>query len=36
MDFTLSSIDMTRIDAMNATNYRIVSKELVPSAPDFD
>lgn len=36
MDFTLSSVDMDRIDAMNATNYRIVSKDLVPYAPDFD
>lgn len=36
MDFTLSSIDMARIDAMTATNYRIVDKDLVPYAPDFD
>lgn len=36
MDFTLSSIDMARIDAMNATGYRIVDKRLVPYAPDFD
>ena len=36
MDFTLSSIDMARIDALNATNYRIVDKNLVPYAPDFD
>ena len=36
MDFTLSSIDMARIDAMGATNYRIVGKDLVPYAPDFD
>ena len=36
MDFTLSSVDMDRIDAMNATNYRIVGKDLVPYAPDFD
>jgi 2,5-diketo-D-gluconate reductase B len=36
MDFTLSSIDMARIDALNATNYRIVGKKSVPDAPDFD
>ena len=36
MDFTLSSIDMARIDAMTATNYRIVGKDLVPWAPDWD
>ncbi|MCY4151628.1 MAG: aldo/keto reductase [Aestuariivita sp.] len=36
MDFTLSSIDMARIDAMTHNNYRIVNKELVPYAPDFD
>ncbi len=36
MDFTLSSIDMERIDAMNAIGYRIVDKALVPFAPAFD
>ena len=36
MDFTLSNIDMARIDAKTRTNYRIVSKDLVPDAPDFD
>ena len=36
MDFTLSSIDMGRIDRMMATGYRIVGKNLVPYAPDFD
>lgn len=36
MDFTLSSIDMDRIEAMTATGYRIVGKNLVPCAPDFD
>lgn len=36
MDFTLSSIDMARIDAMTKTNYRIVNRNLVPTAPDFD
>lgn len=36
MDFTLSSIDMGRIDRMVSTGYRIVGKNLVPYAPDFD
>lgn len=36
MDFTLSSIDMAKIDALTHTNYRIVGKDLVPWAPDFD
>ncbi|WP_420328377.1 aldo/keto reductase [Mameliella sp.] len=36
MDFTLSSIDMDRIEAMTGTGYRIVSKDLVPYAPEFD
>jgi 2,5-diketo-D-gluconate reductase B len=36
MDFTLSSIDMAKIDDMTATGYRIVGKDLVPYAPDFD
>ena len=36
MDFTLSTIDMARINALTATNYRIVNKDLVPHAPDFD
>ncbi|GGH24740.1 2,5-diketo-D-gluconate reductase B [Cribrihabitans marinus] len=36
MDFTLSSIDMDRIDEMTRTGYRIVGKDLVPFAPDFD
>lgn len=36
MDFTLSNIDMARIDAMTHQNYRIVTKELVPYAPDWD
>lgn len=36
MDFTLSNIDLARIDAMTATGYRIVGKDLVPFAPDFD
>lgn len=36
MDFTLSSIDMARIDKMMATGYRIVDKSRVSYAPDFD
>lgn len=36
MDFTLSSVDMARIDAMTATNYRIVDKNLSRWAPDWD
>lgn len=36
MDFTLSSIDMDRIDALNATGYRIVDRNLVPWAPAWD
>ena len=30
MDFYLSRIDMARIDALTATNYRIVGQDLVP------
>lgn len=36
MDFTLSSVDMARIEEMTKTGYRIVGKDLVPYAPDFD
>lgn len=36
MDFTLSSVDMARIEAMTRTNYRIVGKDLVPWAPEWD
>ena len=36
MDFTLSSIDMARIDALTHTNYRIVGEDLVPWAPKWD
>lgn len=36
MDFTLSSIDMDRIEAMKATGYRIVGEDLVPWAPKWD
>ncbi len=36
MDFTLSNIDMARIDRMTRQDYRIVNKAVVPHAPDFD
>ncbi len=36
MDFTLSSIDLARIDAMMAQNYRVVTREKVPIAPEWD
>ena len=36
MDFTLSHVDMSRINALTAENYRIVEKDRVPFAPDFD
>lgn len=36
MDFTLSHVDMARIEAKTRTGYRIVGKDLVPWAPDWD
>ena len=36
MDFILTSGDMSRIDNLMATNYRIVTSDLVPWAPDWD
>jgi len=36
MDFTLSSIDMAKIDAKTELRHRIVDKNLVPTAPDWD
>lgn len=36
MDFTLSGIDMDRIDALTHTGYRIVTEDLVPWAPEWD
>lgn len=36
MDFTLSSVDMARIEAMTATGYRVVTKDKVPIAPVWD
>ena len=36
MDFTLSSVDMARIEAMTRTGHRIVTRKSVPWAPDWD
>jgi 2,5-diketo-D-gluconate reductase B len=36
MDFTLSCVDMARIEKLTHTGYRIVDKGLVPWAPDWD
>jgi 2,5-diketo-D-gluconate reductase B len=36
MDFTLSNIDMAGIDALTRTNYRVVTADRVPWAPDWD
>ena len=36
MDFTLSSVDMARIEQLTQSGYRIVTKDLVPWAPDWD
>ena len=36
MEFTLSSIDMAKIDELTQTNYRAVTKERVPWAPQWD
>jgi 2,5-diketo-D-gluconate reductase B len=36
MDFSLSNVDMARIDAKTQQNYRIVGKNIVPFAPEFD
>lgn len=36
MDFTLSNVDMEKIDALGSTNFRVVAKSKVPWAPDFD
>ena len=36
MDFTLSSVDLARINALTQTNYRIVNQELAPWAPEWD
>lgn len=36
MDFTLSSVDMDRIWTLTSVGYRVVTKALVPIAPDWD
>lgn len=36
MDFTLSSVDMARIEKLTHTGYRIVDKNVSPWAPDWD
>ncbi len=36
MDFTLSNVDMARIEEKTKTGYRIVTEDLVPWAPDWD
>jgi 2,5-diketo-D-gluconate reductase B len=36
MDFTLSSVDMARIERLTHTGYRIVTEDLVPWAPAWD
>lgn len=36
MDFTLSHVDMARIEALTHTGYRIVGSDLVPWAPEWD
>jgi len=36
LDFSLSNVDMARIDSLGTQGYRIVDKELVPWAPQWD
>ncbi len=36
MDFTLSNVDMARIDKLTATNHRIVTDKVVRWVPDWD
>lgn len=36
MDFTLSHVDMARIETLTHTGYRIVTEDLVPWAPKWD
>ena len=36
MDFTLSSVDMGRIQALTKTGHRVVNESIVPWAPDWD
>ena len=35
-DFSLSDDDMARIDALTANNFRVVTSDLVPWAPEWD
>jgi len=36
LDFNLSNVDMARIDALGQQQHRIVNKDLVPWAPEWD
>lgn len=36
MDFTLSSVDMAKIETLTHTNFRVVTRAKVPWAPDWD
>jgi len=36
MGFSLSNVDMHKLDALGAANFRIVGKSKVPWAPEFD
>ncbi len=36
MNFTLSSVDMTKLQALTKQNHRIVNKSVVPWAPEWD
>ena len=36
MDFTLSSVDLARIDALTQTGLRLVDRDRVPWAPEWD
>jgi len=36
LDFSLSNVDSGKLDALGQQKYRIVDKELVPWAPDWD
>jgi len=36
MDFTLSHVDMARIDALTRTGYRLVTADVAPWAPQWD
>ncbi len=36
MDFTLSSVDMAKLQSLTKCNHRIVNKSIVPWAPEWD